>query len=106
MSIGTSLGLALDVMRRPLGYRIYSYYIRSYIAISGISFYFRKLPTRQATLLRGDDINLNLTKSFGKISVNYCTSKRLEMNSITNTNLLRRVKLKLRRKVLERRFED
>src|SRR5690625_477257 len=106
MSIGISHGLVLDVMRRPHGYRIYSYYIRSYFAISGISFYFRKLPTRRATLLRGDATNLNLTKSCGKILANYCTSKRLRMNSIINTNLLRRVKLKLRRKVLERRFED
>src|SRR5690625_5266272 len=106
MSIGISHGLALDVMRRPLGYRIYCYYIRSYFAISGISFYFRKLPIRRATLLRGDATNLNLTKSCGKISANCCTSKHLETNSITNTNLLRRVKLKLRRKVLEHRFED
>src|SRR5690625_607830 len=106
MSIGISHGLALDVMLRLLGYRIYSYYIRLYFAISGISFCFQKLPIRRATLLRGDDINLNLTKSCGKILANYCTSKRLEMNSITYTDLLRRVKLKLRRKVLERRFED
>src|SRR5690625_252043 len=106
MSIGISLGLAPAAMRRPLGYRIYSYYIRLYSNTNGISFYFRKLPIRRATLLRGDATNLNLTKSCGKILANYCTSKRLEMNSITNTNLLRRVKLKLRRKDLERRFED
>src|SRR5690625_6009453 len=85
MSIGTSLGLALDVMRRPLGYRIYSYYIRSYFAISGISFCFQKLPIRRAISLRGVATSLNLTKSCGKILANYCTSKRLEMNSITRS---------------------
>src|SRR5690625_2183791 len=87
MSVDILLGLVLDGTLRLHGYRIYSSYIRLYFDINGTSSYFRKPQTLQAILLRGDDISLNLTISYVKISENYCTCRLHEMNSIINTNL-------------------
>src|SRR5690625_3363858 len=106
MSIGISPMRFLDSTPRQHGYRIYSCSIRLYFDTSATSFYFRRLPMWRATSLRGDDISLNLTKSFEKILANYSTYSPVEMNSIINTNLSRQAILRLKRKDSARKRAD
>src|SRR5690625_417064 len=91
-------------MRKRLGYRIFFSSIKSFIDCANISSYFRKRPIPPAISLHGRVISLNSTKSFDRISENYCTYKLRETNSITNMNSLPQVISRWRRKGLVRKF--